>query len=165
MTEQQELAALMARRRLATDRAPIDAAIHARFGALLAVLFTDLVGFSRLVEAFGILHFLQLIHESESPFLPAISDNGGACLKREGDSLMAVFDAPASALAAGRAMLAATRKANPGRSAEERIDVCIGMGYGDVLRIDGDVGGAGVNAASNLGEDTACGVEMAPGPP
>ncbi|MBP6850398.1 MAG: adenylate/guanylate cyclase domain-containing protein [Rhodoferax sp.] len=160
MTGQQAFAELMARRRAATDRTALDAAIHARFGTRQAVLFTDLVGFSRLVEAFGILHFLQLIHESESLFLPTISAHGGTCLKHEGDSLMAVFDTPQQALATARAMVAATRRVNPGRAPEERIEVCIGLGYGDVLRIDGDVWGSEVNAASRLGEDTARGGEI-----
>lgn len=48
------------------DAPAIDAEIFARFGHTLAVMFTDLVGFSRVVEAFGIVHFLQLIHESQS---------------------------------------------------------------------------------------------------
>ena len=162
MEDSEELADWLARRRQAgADRAAIDAAIHARFGCIQAVMFTDLVGFSRLVEAFGILHFLQLIHESETLFLPLIRAHGGTCLKREGDSLLAVFDTPAMALAAARAMLAATVAANPTRSPEERIEVCIGMGYGPVLRVgDNEVWGAEVNAASKLGEEMARGAEV-----
>ena len=161
MNDPEELAALLARRRAAgADLAAVDAAIHARFGTELAVMFTDLVGFSRLVEAFGILHFLQLIHESEALFIPLITRHGGTCLKREGDSLLAVFDAPAQALEAGRALLAATRSVNTGRSPQERIEVCVGLGYGPVLRVSDDVWGAEVNAASKLGEDMARGGEI-----
>ena len=161
MNDTQELARLLAQRRAAgADHAPVDAAIHARFDTTLAVMFTDLVGFSRLVEAFGILHFLQLIHESETLFLPEIARHGGTCLKREGDSLLAIFNTPAQALGASRAMLAATRSVNPGRSPQERIEVCIGLGYGSVLRVGEDVWGAEVNAASKLGEDTAQGGEI-----
>ena len=162
MSDSDELAELLRQRRLpGVDRAAVDAAIDARFGRLQAVMFTDLVGFSRIVEAFGILHFLQLIQESEALFLPLIVQHGGACLKREGDSLLAVFDRPAQALAAARAMLGATESANPGRSPEERIEVCIGLGYGQVLRVGPDeVWGAEVNAASKLGEDTARGGEV-----
>ena len=124
-------------------------------------MFTDLVGFSRVVEAFGILHFLQLIQESESMFLPLIQRHGGVCIKQEGDSLLVVFDAPQQALAAAQAMVAATVEANPGRAPEDRIEVCIGLGYGTVLRIDGnEVWGAEVNAASKLGEDLAKGGEV-----
>ena len=162
MADADELAKLLALRCLpGADRAALDAAIHKRFGRLQAVMFTDLVGFSRLVEAFGILHFLQLIQESEQLFLPLIRQCGGSCLKREGDSLLAVFDAAPDALAAARAMVLATRAVNPGRSPEERIEVCIGLGYGQVLRIDdNEVWGAEVNAASKLGEDTARGGEI-----
>ena len=158
VTDSDELAQLLSQRKAAsgTDRAAVDAAIHARFGCMQAIMFTDLVGFSRLVDAFGILHFLQLIHESESLFLPLIKQHGGSCLKREGDSLLIVFDAPSQALAAARAMVAATAAANPGRLPEERIEVCIGLGYGRVLRVgEHEVWGAEVNAASKLGEEIA----------
>ena len=162
MADSDELAKLLAERgRPETDRAAIDARIHARFGRTLAVMFTDLVGFSRVVEAFGILHFLQLIQESETLFLPLIRQHAGTCLKREGDSLLAVFDTPRNALAAARAMVGATDRVNPGRAPEDRIEVCIGLGYGPVLLVDTeDVWGAEVNAASRLGEDIAGGGEL-----
>lgn len=162
MTDAQELAALLAQRRqVDADRTTIDAAIHARFGRVHAVMYTDLVGFSRVVEAFGILHFLQLIQESEALFLPLIAQHGGQCIKHEGDSLLVVFDTPQQALDAAQAMLAATVAVNPGRAPEDRIEVCIGLGYGSVLRIDhNEVWGAEINAASKLGEDLAKGGEV-----
>ncbi len=162
MTDADELAELLAqRRRPGADRAATDAAIFTRFGRTQAVMFTDLVGFSRLVEAFGILHFLQLIQESEALFLPLIAAHHGLCLKREGDSLLAVFDQPRDALACAAAMVRATDAANPGRAPEECIGVCIGLGYGTVLRLgDNEVWGAEVNAASKLGEEMAKGSEI-----
>jgi adenylate cyclase len=163
MTDATELATLLARRRQsAVDAAAVDAEIFARFGRTRAVMFTDLVGFSRVVEAFGIVHFLQLIQESETLFQPLIAAHDGHCLKHEGDSLLVLFDSPAQALACARAMVQATLAANtPQRAPEERIEVCIGLGYGTVLCIDDrDVWGAEVNAASKLGEDTAKGGEI-----
>ncbi|TXH90592.1 MAG: adenylate/guanylate cyclase domain-containing protein [Rhodoferax sp.] len=163
MTDATELASLLARRRQAgADSATIDAEIFARFGRTQAVMFTDLVGFSRVVEAFGIVHFLQLIQESEALFQPLIAQHRGRCLKHEGDSLLVLFDEPAQAVACAHAMVQATRTANdPGRGPEDRIEVCIGLGYGTVLCIDdADVWGAEVNAASKLGEDTAKGGEV-----
>jgi len=45
---------------------------------------------------------------------------------------------------------------NKDKAPEEQILLCVGLGYGKVLRIgDQDVFGAEVNAASKLGEDTA----------
>lgn len=147
---------LAQRRQVGNDRVAIDAAIFNRFGQVQAVMFTDLVGFSRVVEAFGIVHFLQLIHESETLFMPLIDQHGGTCIKREGDSLLVLFDTPQQALATAKAMVLATTAVNLGRAPEDRIEVCIGLGYGTVLRIDGnEVWGAEVNAASKLGEDMA----------
>jgi adenylate cyclase len=162
MTESDELGKLLTKRRMPdADRTAIDDAIYARFGCVKAVMFTDLVGFSRRVEEFGILHFLQLIQESEELFLPLISQHGGQCLKREGDSLLAVFDTPESALAAAHAMVVATEAVNPSRNPEDQIDVCIGLGFGQVLRVDdNEVWGAEVNAASKLGEEMARGREI-----
>ena len=157
MTDAEELATLLELRRgHDTDRAEIDAAIFQRFGQLQAVMFTDLVGFSRVVEAFGILHFLQLIHESESLFKPLIEQHGGRCVKHEGDSLLVLFDTPKQALNAAQAMTQATADVNPGRAEEDRIEICIGLGFGNVLCIDNnEVWGAEVNAASKLGEEMA----------
>jgi adenylate cyclase len=162
MTDTVVLNQLLAQRRQpGADVFAIDRAIFDRFGCTQAVMFTDLVGFSRLVEAFGIVHFLQLIAESESIFLPLIEQHGGRCLKREGDSLLAVFDQAADALATACAMVAATVALNPGRAPEERIEVCIGLGFGQVLRVgDCEVWGAQVNAASKLGEEMAQGGEI-----
>lgn len=162
MADADELASWLAKRSEPNaDRIAIDAAITQRFGREQAVMFTDLVGFSRMVEAFGIVHFLQLIAESETLFLPIISQHGGRCLKREGDSLLAVFDDTVAAANAALAMVAATHAINPGRAAEERLEVCIGLGFGTVLCIDGqEVWGREVNAASKLGEDVAKGGEI-----
>lgn len=162
MAEADELQALLAQRQQpGADLRAIEAEIIQRFGCRRAVMFTDLVGFSRQVEVFGIVHFLQLIQESEAIFLPLIALHGGDCLKREGDSLLALFNTADAALATARAMLAATLQRNQGRAADECIEVCIGLGMGDVLLIDGrEVWGAEVNAASKLGENRAKGGEI-----
>ena len=151
MSDADDLASMLAvRRKPEADRAAIDAFIFARFGKPMAVMFTDLVGFSRRVEDFGILHFLQLIQEHH-----------GTCLKREGDSILAVFEQPGNALAAALAMVLATQNLNPLRPPEERIEICIGLGQGEVLLIDGrEVWGSEVNAASKLGEEMAAGGEI-----
>lgn len=156
-----ELAHLLELRRAeGADRAAVEAAIHRRFGRRRTVLFTDLVGFSRAVEAFGIVHFLQLIYESEKLFLPRIDRHGGRVLKREGDSLLALFETPVEALACAEALHGACREHNRGAGEAERLEVCIGLGDGEVLCIgDHEVWGAEVNAAAKLGEDIARGGE------
>jgi class 3 adenylate cyclase len=138
------------------DKERIDARIWALFGETWAIMFTDLAGFSRRVERFGIVHFLQTIYQSERLLLPVIEDHGGLLLKSEGDSMLVIFRDPGAAMRCAQAMQAALVHFNRDQPPEEDVLLCIGMGFGRVLKIgDADVYGAEVNAASKLGEDTA----------
>lgn len=138
------------------DRAALDARIWDLFGEDWAVMFTDLSGFSRQVAQFGILHFLQIIHEQKALLLPIVEAHDGILIKIEADSFLILFRRAASALACGIAMQRACRQLNRDRVPEEQVLLCLGIGYGRVLKIgDVDVYGAEVNAASKLGEDTA----------
>jgi len=138
------------------DRAAIDRRIWDLFGETWAVMFTDLAGFSRRVAEFGIIHFLQVIREQQRLLLPVVADHDGILIKIEADSLLILFRRADRALDCARAMMVACATANVGRRDEDAILLCVGIGYGQVLRIgDHDVFGAEVNAASKLGEDTA----------
>ncbi len=138
------------------DKDRIDARIWDLFGEEWAIVFTDLSGFSRNVETFGIIHFLQTIYESERILVPVIDANDGILLKIEGDSMLIIFRNPQKALLAVAGMQAACAAYNADKSEEERVLLCAGVGYGRVLRIgDADVFGKEVNSASKLGEDTA----------
>jgi class 3 adenylate cyclase len=139
-----------------TDVAELDRQIWDLFGQRCALMFTDLSGFSRNVEAFGILHFLQVIHESRKVFFPIIDEHRGILIKSEADSLLLMFRSPDAALDCAVAMQRACEHVNQRRRPEEQILLCVGMGYGDVLCVGyEDVWGREVNAASKLGEDTA----------
>ncbi len=139
-----------------TDVAELDRQIWDLFGQRCALMFTDLSGFSRNVEAFGILHFLQVIHESRKVFFPIIDEHRGILIKSEADSLLLMFRSPDAALDCAVAMQRACEHVNQRRRPEEQILLCVGMGYGDVLCVGHeDVWGREVNAASKLGEDTA----------
>jgi adenylate cyclase len=138
------------------DKAAVDQRIWDLFGEEWAVMFTDLSGFSRQVETFGIIHFLQTIYESLRLLTPCIEANDGILLKVEADSMMVIFRKPHSALAAALDMQATLRVYNKDRAADEKVLLCVGLGFGRVLHIgDHDVFGPEVNAASKLGEDTA----------
>jgi adenylate cyclase len=144
------------RLRPGADKEAIDARIWDLFGETWAVMFTDLSGFSRGVAEFGIIHFLQTIHESQRVLVPSIDRHDGILLKLEGDSMMVTFRRPVRAIACAIDMQRAVDRYNQTRSAEEEILVCVGLGYGRMLQIgDHDVFGPEVNAASKLGEDTA----------
>jgi len=144
------------RSRPGADVAAIDRRIWDLFGEEWSIMFTDLSGFSRRVNEFGILHFLQVIHEHHKLLLPIVDDFDGLLIKSEGDSFLLLFRRPERALACALEMQAACKRYNVDRKPEEQILLCIGLGYGRVLRIgDSDVWGREVNLASKLGEDTA----------
>jgi class 3 adenylate cyclase len=144
------------RERLApgADKARIDQRIWDLFGEDWCVMFTDLSGFSRRVEEFGIIHFLQIIHEAGRLLIPVIEDHEGILLKLEGDSFLVIFRNPQKALKCAVDLQHLLAAYDLDRLPEEQVLLCVGMGYGRVLRIgDSDVFGSEVNAASKLGED------------
>jgi adenylate cyclase len=144
------------RTRPGSDKARIDTRIWDLFGETWAIMFTDLSGFSRQVAEFGIIHFLQVIHEHKRLLLPIVADHDGILIKIEADSLMIIFKRPERALACAIAMQHACQRLNRDRLPEEKVLLCVGLGYGKILRIgDIDVYGQEVNAASKLGVDTA----------
>lgn len=138
------------------DVEQIDQRIWDLFGETWAVVFTDLSGFSRHVAEFGIIHFLQIIFEQKRLLLPIAAKNDGILIKVEADSLLIIFKRAASALRCAIEMEHACQTYNRARPREETVLLCVGIGFGRILRIgDTDVYGQEVNAASKLGEDTA----------
>ena len=125
-----------------SDKKDIDHRIWSLFGEKWAILYTDLSGFSRRVAEFGIIHFLQTIYESHRLLVPLIEQHGGILLKTEGDSLMIIFRAPGDAMNCALAMQRCLHGYNQTRSEVERVLLCVGIGYGDMLRIgDTDIFG------------------------
>ena len=138
------------------DKVAIDRRIWRLFGEKWAVLYTDLSGFSRDVAEFGIVHFLQTIYESHRLLVPLIEKDNGILLKTEGDSLIVMFRHVNDAVRCALAMQKCTREYNETRIDAEKILLCVGIGFGEMLRIgDADIFGAEVNAACKLGEDVA----------
>jgi adenylate cyclase len=138
------------------DVTRIDQRIWDLFGASWAILFTDLSGFSRQVAAFGIIHFLQEIFQQKRLLLPIAARHDGILIKAEADSLLIIFKRASSALRCAIEMQHTCQEHNAHRPPADQVLLCVGIGYGRILRIgDSDVYGQEVNAASKLGEDTA----------
>jgi adenylate cyclase len=138
------------------DVARIDQRIWDLFGETWAIVFTDLSGFSRQVAAFGIIHFLQVIFQQKRLLLPIAAHHDGILIKVEADSFLILFKRASSALRSAIEMQHACHDYNARRAPEEKVLLCVGIGFGRILRIgDSDVYGQEVNAASKLGEDTA----------
>lgn len=144
------------RLRPGANKEDIDARIWDLFGEEWAIMFTDLAGFSRGVASFGIIHFLQVIYESQHLLIPCIDQHDGILLKLEGDSMLVIFRNALKAVACALEMQSACISYSQQREEPEKVRLCVGLGFGRVLRIgDRDVYGSEVNAAAKLGEDIA----------
>ena len=67
-----------------------------------------------------------------------------------------IFRSARKALECSLAMQRTVRDYNRERDDADQVLLCVGLGFGEMLRIgDHDVFGAEVNAAAKLGEDTA----------
>jgi class 3 adenylate cyclase len=134
----------------------IDQKIWAMFGEPWAILCSDMSGFTKRTDEFGIIHFLTLIHEMQKLLSPVILSHYGFLLKTEADNIFAIFRDPVQAVKCSLAMNEATRFYNTDKTEDFQIMICVGIGYGKVIKIgDEDCYGNEVNYAFKLGEDTA----------
>jgi len=138
------------------NKIEIDQRIWDLFGEDWCVMMTDLAGFSRRVAEYGIIHFLQTIYESERLLLPVIEQHEGFLLKTDGDSFLVIFRKPQKALQCALVMQQTLIPYNEAKLEQERVHLCVGLGFGKILRVGNtEVFGAEVNAACKLGEDVA----------
>ncbi len=136
--------------------AEIDAQINAAFCQNHAILVMDMSGFSRTTIRYGIIHFLAMIHRMHLIVKPVIAEYGGTVVKEEADNIFAVFPDVKSAVQAAIDSLKHTGAVNTTLPPEMDIYLCIGIGCGDVLMLEGeDMYGSEFNLASKLGEDLA----------
>ena len=136
--------------------AEIDAKINAAFRQEHTILVMDMSGFSRTTVRYGIIHFLAMIHRMHGIVKPIIAECGGIVVKEEADNIFAVFPNVKSAVEAAIDSLKQTAAVNTTLPPEMDIYLCIGIGCGDVLMLEGeDMYGSEFNLASKLGEDLA----------
>ncbi len=113
----------------------------------VAVLFADIVGFTRMAEAMAPEAVVTMLRQFHDHMTAQIFACGGSVEKYIGDEIFAVFGVPepsshdaANALKCGQAMLAALAEWNREREAagEPRLSIGIGLNYGPAVL--GDVG-------------------------
>jgi class 3 adenylate cyclase len=142
-------------------RADITAEIERDFTRRRAVLVLDMSGFSRTTQLHGIVEFLLMIHQMRLLAAPAIAASGGELVKAEADNLYCLFERTDDAVKAAREIIGRLNTVNVLLPADRRLYASIGIGFGEVLVLDGeDLFGDEVNLASKLGEDVAQGGEI-----
>src|SRR5918994_6603472 len=117
---------------------------------LAAIMATDVVGYSRLMEVdeTGTLarlktHRLELID-------PAIAKNRGRIIKTTGDGLLVEFQSVADAVLCAAEVQRRMARRNADVSPARWIQFRIGINLGDVIFEDDDIFGDGVNVAARL---------------
>lgn len=133
----------------------VDAKIKKQFERPAAIFVLDMSGFSRLVQKFGIIHYLAMIRRMRRVVAPAIAANRGTVIKFEADNCFAVFPTPDDAVLASLRIHHDLEVANLATPDESDVHVSIGIGFGPTLLACDDMYGNELNLASKLGEDVA----------
>ncbi|HUJ65524.1 MAG TPA: adenylate/guanylate cyclase domain-containing protein [Acidimicrobiales bacterium] len=109
------------------------------------ILFTDLVGSTAAAGAAGDSSWRETLDSHDRICGGVIERHRGRIVKRTGDGLLAVFDAPSSAVTAGAELL--------GALAGIGLTMRAGLHAGEIeFREDGDLSGAAVNLAARVEE-------------
>jgi class 3 adenylate cyclase len=133
----------------------IDKKIVKEFQQVRSIFILDMSGFSRLVQRYGIIHYLAMIQRMRQVVGPAIERCKGSVVKFEADNCFAVFKNSDQALAAALAIQHDLGVANLMTDDDSDVFVSIGIGHGPILLFCEDMYGDEMNLASKLGEDVA----------
>lgn len=135
-------------------RAEIDEQLRKHKNAL-TVLFTDVVGSTSFFERNGDTAGLVMIHRHDQLAARAIQQHAGKVVKTIGDSAMAEFPNPGSAVRAAVEIERQFLKLNLTLPEDQRVEVRIGVHTGLGFRKGNDLFGDVVNVAARIVKRTA----------
>jgi len=141
---------------LLNARAEIDEQLR-RHKNLLTVLFTDVVGSTSYFDRFGDTAGLAMVHLNAELGTTAVREFGGTVVKTIGDSVMADFPNPKSAVSAAIAMQRRLAELNSALPEHRRMQIRIGIHSGMGFRKGTDVFGDVVNLAARITKRTQAG--------
>ncbi len=122
--------------------------------AVLTILFTDIKGFTKITEEQGEAYSNSLRQHHDELVVPVIErDGGGRVIKHIGDSVMAVFSEPSTAVARAIEVQEKLLQFNQAHPELADIDVRMGLHTGQVTtedNVSGDVFGRHVNRAARV---------------
>ena len=117
--------------------------------SLATILFTDIVGSTERAAELRDAGWRELRSEHDRQVRRALRQFGGREISTAGDSFLATFDRPASAIACADAIRS--------RVGELGLDVRAGLHMGEIERVGGDVGGLGVNIGARVAAEAGPG--------
>ena len=116
---------------------------------LAAIMFTDIVGFSRQMGA-SEARTLRLLEVHNHVIHQAVTEYHGHVIKTVGDAFLVDFPSVVHAVQCAQQIQARFGAHNAEKEASEQIHIRVGIHSGDIVQRDGDVFGDGVNVASRL---------------
>ena len=130
--------------------AELDEELHKRLTREIAVLFTDIRGSTTFFKIHGDIAGRLMMQRHYDMLFPIIEKNKGTIVKTVGDSIMATFNDPKTAVLAGIAMQRKLFSYNATKPDEDPIRIRIGINFGNGIIEENDVFGDVVNVASKL---------------
>ena len=117
---------------------------------LIAVVYADMVGYSRLIglDDAGTLRRLRALRRALID--PAIREHGGRVVQTAGDSLLVVFDSIDGAVRCAVKVQQQVPVYDGDQPPDRRIRFRVGINIGDVIAHGTDLHGDGVNIAARL---------------
>ena len=126
---------------------------------LAAIMFTDIVGFSRQMGS-NEARTLRLLEVHNQIVQQVANAHHGHIIKTVGDAFLVDFPSVVHAVQGALEIQSELRTYNTGKESIEQIHVRIGIHLGDIVQKGGDVFGDGVNIAARLQSlaqpDTIC---------
>jgi adenylate cyclase len=116
---------------------------------LVALMLTDMVGYSRLSQV-DEARALRLLEEHNQGIRDSVQAHGGRAIKGTGDGFLVEFPSALQAVSCAVDIQRRFHDRNRGVEEGERFEVRIGLHLGDVVRRDGDVFGDGVNITARI---------------
>ena len=124
-------------------------AVQSENRRLAAIMFTDMVGFSRQMGEDEV-RMLRLLDVHNQTIQQVVETHHGTVIKTIGDAFLVDFPSVVHAVRGAQEIQAQFRAHNHDKETAEQIHVRIGIHLGDIVQRDGDVFGDGVNVASRL---------------
>ena len=116
---------------------------------LAAIMFTDIVGFTKLTQQ-NEAAALRLLEEHRALLRPMFTARGGREVKTLGDGFLVEFASAVESVRCAVEIQGAVAKRNATHPPKERFRLRVGVHVGDVVREGDDLVGDGVNLASRI---------------
>ncbi len=121
----------------------------------LAVMFTDISGFTRHTETISREALMARIEQHNALLMPIVAHYDGHVVKSIGDALLITFESPTNAVQCGMLMQHRLRGFNAGKPAADQLHIKVSVNSGEVTVTEDDVFGDPVNVAAKIEKATS----------